>query len=65
MPVAGRHSKVHRFRICLSQREEVDYWTRALHTDEAAMREAIEAVGDNALRVREYLEARAAAQEKS
>ena len=56
MPVAGRHSKVHKFRITLSQPDEVEYWTSTLNTNEAAMREAIAAVGDHALRVREYLE---------
>lgn len=60
MPVTGRHSKVHRFRITLSQRAEVDYWTRVLDTTEEAMRQAIEVVGDHALRVREYLDAKRA-----
>jgi ABC-type Na+ transport system ATPase subunit NatA len=56
MPVAGRHSKVHRFRISLTQREEIAYWVRVLDTTEEQMRRAIEAVGDQALRVREYLD---------
>ena len=58
MPVAGRHSKVHKFKITLSQPEEIAYWVRTLETNEADMREAIAAVGDHALRVREYLDAK-------
>lgn len=58
MPVAGRHSKVHKFRITLSQPDEVAYWMRTLGATESDMREAIAAVGDHALRVREYLEER-------
>jgi hypothetical protein len=64
MSIAGRHSKVHRFRILLTQRAEIDYWMRVLDTSETAMRQAIDAVGDNALRVREYLDARLAMQRK-
>lgn len=56
MPVAGRHSKVHKFRIVLDQPAEVAYWARTLNTTEAEMRDAIAAVGDHALRVREYLD---------
>ena len=58
MPVAGRHSKVHKFRIVLDQPSEVAYWARTLDTTEADMRDAIAAVGDHALRVREYLDRR-------
>ena len=56
MPVAGRHSKVHKFRIVLDQPAEVAYWVRTLGTTEPAMRDAIAAVGDHALRVREFLD---------
>jgi len=58
MPIPGRHSKVHRFRITLSQPEEVAYWGRILDTTEEVLREAMAAVGDNALNVREYLDRR-------
>ena len=58
MPVAGRHSKVHKFRIVLDQPAEVAYWARTLNTTEAEMRDAIAVVGDHALRVREYLDQR-------
>jgi len=58
MPIPGRHSKVHRFRIALSQPDEVAYWSRILDATEEMMREAVAAVGDNALNVREYLDRR-------
>lgn len=58
MPVAGRHSKVHKFRIVLDQPAEVAYWVRTLDTTEEQMRDAIAAVGDHALRVREFLDQR-------
>ena len=60
MPVAGRHSKVHKFRIVLDQPSEVAYWMRTLEATEAEMREAIAVVGDHAMRVREYLDKREA-----
>ena len=58
MPVAGRHSKVHKFRIVMDQPAEVAYWSRTLKASEADLRIAVAAVGDNALRVREFLDAR-------
>ena len=56
MPIAGRHSKIHRFRITLNQPEEVAYWGRILDVTEDVLRQAMAAVGDNALNVREYLD---------
>jgi hypothetical protein len=58
MPVAGRHSKVYKFRIVLDQPPEVAYWMRTLNATEGEIREAIAAVGDHALRVREHLDQR-------
>lgn len=58
MPVAGRHSKVHKFRIVMDQPAEVAYWSRTLKATEADLRKAVAAVGDNALRVREFLDSR-------
>lgn len=45
-----------RSRISLSERYEVEYWTRTMNVSEARLREAVAAVGSSASAVREYLQ---------
>ena len=42
-------------KINLSQQHEIDYWTEALHTTEAKLRDAVSKVGPYVSAVREYL----------
>jgi hypothetical protein len=44
-----------RARINVHERYEVDYWTKALGCTEQELRDAVEAVGVMADKVREYL----------
>lgn len=41
--------------INLSQKHEIDYWTRALSTTETKLRAAVAEVGNNVEDVKEYL----------
>ena len=56
MAIAGRTSKSHKFRVVLDQPSELAYWSKTLQASEAEIRAAMKAVGDNALRVREFLD---------
>lgn len=47
-----------RDRISLGEDYEIRDWTAALGVSEAELREAVDAVGSSANKVREYLEAR-------
>lgn len=42
-------------KINLSQQYEIDYWTKALHTTEPKLRDAVSKVGPYVSAVREYL----------
>ena len=42
-------------KINLSQQHEIDYWTKALHTTEAKLRDAVSKVGPYVSDVKEYL----------
>ena len=42
-------------RINMAEDHEIDYWTDALNVSEKELREAVQAVGDNVEKVRQYL----------
>lgn len=42
-------------KINLSQQHEIDYWTKALYTTEAKLRDAVSKVGPYVSDVKEYL----------
>jgi hypothetical protein len=44
-----------RSRISVSERYEVDYWTKELGVTEDALKEAVASAGNNVEKVREYL----------
>ena len=56
--IRGRQDRT---RINIEEDYEVRYWTDALSVDEPTLRGAIQAVGDSADEVRDYLETRKAA----